>query len=263
MKLAINGSAGRMGRLLGKLADEFGFEIVAACEHKDSQHINADFGELLTGKKSGVQISDKIDTAPDVIIDFSLPEALPSIVEQALQKKCALITGTTGLTNEHFDLLKKASEKIPVMHSANFSIGIAVLKSLVEQAAQVLYPLNFDIEILEAHHNKKLDAPSGTALMLGKAAAQGAKLEFEQAAKLSREGKQAQRKRAEIGFAAVRAGTIVGEHTVLFAGNEEIVEIKHRALNREIFARGALSVARWLVGKPAALYTIDNFIEGK
>ena len=260
MKLGISGALGSMGRIIGGLAADFDFEIVAALEHKANENLGRNYSEFIFGNTCDAKVSENLDVKPDVLIDFTLPQALENVISQCLTVKCPLLSGTTGLTNEHIELLENAGKKIPVMYSSNFSIGIAVLNRLVKQASSVLYPAGFDIEIVEAHHRKKADAPSGTALTLGKSAAAGAGLDFEKAAKFSREGITGERTREEIGFSVIRGGTIPGEHSVIYAGEQEIVEITHKAQSREIFVRGALQAAKWLATQKPGFYTIDDFL---
>ena len=194
----------------------------------------------------------------DVLIDFSAPAALQASLERATSAGVPILIGTTGLDQSADALITGAAERIAVLRAANTSLGIALLADLVERAGRVLGP-NWDIEIAEAHHRHKADAPSGTALMLGEAAARvrGSPVIAER----GRDGTGLKREVGSIGFAALRGGTVAGDHDVLFLGPDERVILSHRAENRMIFARGALAAARFLVGKPSGLYTMKDVID--
>ncbi|MCD4658200.1 MAG: 4-hydroxy-tetrahydrodipicolinate reductase [Planctomycetes bacterium] len=261
MKLAIYGALGRMGILIGKLAEDFGYEIVSAVENAESGNVGKNYFEQLFGKPGEIVVTSEIANAPEVIFDFTLPVAFDSLLSQCLKLSVPLLTGTTGLSETQIQALHDVGNNIPVMYSTNYSLGVAVVRRLTKQAAKILYSAGFDIEIIEAHHRKKVDAPSGTALSIGESAALGAGLNFSENAVFARQGHTGERKHAEIGFSAVRGGTIPGEHTVMFAGENEIVEISHHAQNREIFARGALAAAKWLITQPPGFYTFDDYME--
>lgn len=194
----------------------------------------------------------------DVLIDFSAPAALPESLERATSAGLPIIVGTTGLDNAAGKRIAEASRNIAVLRAANTSLGVAVLADLVERAASVLGP-DWDIEIAETHHRLKADAPSGTALLLGEAAAHGRGVPLD--AESGRDGTGLSRKPGAIGFAALRGGSVAGDHDVMFLGPSERLVLSHRAENRLIFARGALAGARFLVGKPAGLYTMRDVIE--
>lgn len=193
-----------------------------------------------------------------VLIDFSAPAALPDSVAKAREGKMALVLGTTGLDPSADALLAEAAKQIPVLRSANTSLGVALLAELVERAAKVLGK-GWDIEIAEAHHRHKADAPSGTALMLGEAAAKGRGANLQ--AESGRDGTGLARGEGSIGFASLRGGTVAGDHDVLFLGNDERLILSHRAESRMIFARGALAAARFLHGKPPGLYAMRDVID--
>lgn len=240
IKLAVNGANGRMGRALqALLRDDARFEL-AAC----------------------VNASDGWRDAPalDVVLDFSTPEGFDAALTHCDLYGVALVSGTTGLDAGRLQRLGAAAAAIPVLHAANFSLGVAVLTRMVRAAAAALP--DWDAEIVEAHHSRKIDAPSGTALALGRAAAEARGLEFDEVAVLSREGQAGARPANAIGFASIRAGDIVGEHTLLLAGAGERLELSHRATDRMIFARGALTAAAWLAGKAAGNYTMNDLITG-
>jgi 4-hydroxy-tetrahydrodipicolinate reductase len=193
-----------------------------------------------------------------VLIDFSAPDALRSSLDRAISAGVPLLIGTTGLIEEHEALIAEAAKTIPILRAPNTSLGVALLADLTERAARVLGPGQWDIEIVEAHHNKKADAPSGTALLLGEAAKRG---RGEATDERGRDGVGLKREPGTIGYAAIRGGTVPGDHDVMFLGPEERLILSHRAESRMIFARGALAGARFLKGKPAGLYSMADVIE--
>jgi 4-hydroxy-tetrahydrodipicolinate reductase len=197
----------------------------------------------------------------DVIIDFSNPAALESVCDLASQRSRPVVICTTGLDAAQQQKIDELSHKVAVFQSANMSLGINLLVSLARQAARLLYPADFDIEILEAHHNQKLDAPSGTALMIACGIDEALGGQTRQV--LDRSPLRQKRQHHEIGISAIRGGTIVGEHTVIFAGQEELLTIHHSAQSRNIFARGAIAAARFLPGKPAGLYSMAELIDSQ
>lgn len=236
--LAINGANGRMGcALQALLRDDARFVLTAA-----------------------VTASDEWRSAPklDAVIDFSTPAGFDSALAHCRAHKVAFVCGTTGLDADQRDRLQQAARDIPVLYAANFSLGIAVLTKLLRDAASALP--DWDLEIIEAHHARKVDAPSGTALALGRAAAEARGQDFEQVAVLARQGHTGARPENTIGFSSIRAGEIVGEHTALLATKDERVELTHRAYDNTIFARGALHAAAWLAGKPAGAYSLDDVL---
>ena len=245
------GCGGRMGKAIIAAADK-DTEIVAGVD------INA------TALSSAVSfpVYENISDFPgkaDVIVDFSHHSALPSLIDYAKKTATPLVVATTGHTDEELALMKDSASEVAIFHSGNFSIGINLLVNLAKQAARTL-GLDFDIEIVEKHHNKKLDAPSGTALMIANAVAD----EREQSEYVyDRHSVRKAREQSEIGIHSVRGGTIVGEHEIIFAGSNEIVSISHSAASREIFATGALRAAVYLAGKSAGLYSMSDLIEGR
>lgn len=194
----------------------------------------------------------------DVLVDFSAPDALEASLDRAISANVPILVGTTGLTPEHHARIEQAARQVAVIQAPNTSLGINLLKQLVEEATSRLGP-DWDIEILEMHHRMKADAPSGTALALGEAASRGRGSPLR--AERGRDGTGLQRETGAIGFASLRGGTVAGEHDVIFAGAQERLILSHRAENRMIFARGALAAARFLVGKPAGLYSMRDVIE--
>lgn len=194
----------------------------------------------------------------DVLIDFSVPDALQASLDRAANAGIPILVGTTGLDDLADQRLAKAADSIAVLRAPNTSLGVALLADLVERAAAVLGPQHWDIEIVEAHHRKKADAPSGTALHLGEAASRGRGSATEER---GREGTGLKREQGAIGYAAIRGGTVAGDHDVMFLGPDERLILSHRAESRAIFARGALAAARFLRGKPAGLYTMRDVID--
>ena len=200
-----------------------------------------------------------VESGGDVSIDFSAPEALPSHVEAALAANKPIVIGTTGLTPDHHRLIDEAAKAIPVLQAANMSLGVNLLAHLVRQSAARLGP-DWDIEIVEMHHRDKVDAPSGTALLLGEAAARGRGIEFGPSSDRGRDGIAGPRTPGRIGFASLRGGSVAGDHQVIFTGEGERIELGHRAESRAVFARGALQAALWLVGKPPGRYGMSDVL---
>lgn len=221
---------------------------------------------------AGIDIAPSVDTIPifanvdevnvevDAIIDFSHHSATPKLLEFAIEKKIPIVVCTTGHTDEETALIKTAAEKIPVFFSRNMSVGINLLIELAKQAAQVLGQ-DYDIEIIEKHHNKKLDAPSGTALMIADEVADT--VDFDAEYVYERQSKRAARGKNEIGISSVRGGTIVGEHDIMFCGADEIITISHSAASRDVFARGALRAAAYIAGKTPGFYDMSTMIRGE
>lgn len=207
---------------------------------------------------AGVGRSDDWETVPqlDVVIDFSTPQGFAAALAHCGSRGVALVSGTTGFDAAQRAAMDNAARVIPVLHAANFSLGVAVLTRLLHEAAAALP--DWDLEIIEAHHARKVDAPSGTALALGRAAAEARGQDFERVALLARQGHTGKRPENAIGFASIRAGDIVGEHTALLATTDERIELTHRACDNTIFARGALAAAAWIARKPPGAYTLDD-----
>jgi len=251
IKILLSGCNGRMGQVITRLsADNDELKIVAGYDINNS--IKNDYPVFTNIEDCNVNV--------DVIIDFSNPNAFESILGYAVSRKVPLVLATTGLTPTQRSLLGKASEQIPILSSANMSYGVNLLIDLVKRASKALEG-SFDIEIIEKHHNQKLDAPSGTALEIANAI--NSVLDQKQEYVYDRHSKKEKRSKNEIGIHAVRGGTIVGEHSVIFAGNDEIIELKHTAMSREIFAEGALRAAKFLYDKKPGLYNMADLIESK
>ena len=250
IKVILSGCGGRMGKAVAAAVGNE-VRIVAGVDVNAASIDASDFPIY----ESITEFSDKAD----VIVDFSHHSALPSLLDYAKATKTPVVVATTGHTDEELALMREAAKSVAIFHSGNFSIGINLIINLAKQAARTL-GADFDIEIIEKHHNKKLDAPSGTALMIANAVAD----ERDQSEYIyDRHSVRKAREPKEIGIHSVRGGSIVGEHEVIFAGANEVVSISHSAASREIFANGALRAAIYLAGKSAGLYSMTDLIEGK
>ena len=253
IRLAIAGAGGRMGQALIEAAlGSPDFAIVAALDVGDSAAIGRDAGERF-GRTTGAIVGADVDAAvrsADVLIDFTRPAGTLVHLAACARHGVAGVVGTTGLDAAQRDALAAHANAVPIVFAPNMSVGVVVLADLVERAARALGP-TFDIEILEMHHKLKVDAPSGTALQLGQAAAAGAGMDFAANALFAREGHTGERRAGTIGFATLRGGDVVGDHTVIFAGAGERVELAHRATSRQNFAAGALRSARYVAAKRA------------
>ena len=253
VRLVIAGAGGRMGQALVEAAlGAAGYQLAAALDVPGSAALGHDAGARC-GRTTGVAVATDVDAAlagADVLIDFTRPEGTLAHLAACAARGVAAVVGTTGLTAAQMTTLRAHAQAIPVVYAANMSVGVVMLLALVESAARALGS-TYDIEILEMHHRHKVDAPSGTALALGEAAAAGRDRTLAECAVLSREGVTGERKPGTIGFAALRGGDVVGEHVVVFAGTGERVEIAHRATSRQNFAAGALRAAQFVAGKRA------------
>ena len=263
-KIVITGCCGRMGQRIAVLAsNDPEIEIVGATEAKGHNKIGSNLSKVTGVDALDIVISDDLTQAAkcaDVIIDFTGPSATLSNLSAARNVKVAIVVGTTGLTTEEMKILESTSKSIPVLFSSNMSIGVNMLFKIAPEIA-VLLGENYDVEIIEAHHNKKKDAPSGTAKTLAENIAQAKEKPLKDIANYGREGNVGARPKNEIGIHAVRAGDIVGDHTVVYAGENERIEITHRAHSRDIFAKGALRAAKYLADKSPGLYNMQNVIE--
>jgi 4-hydroxy-tetrahydrodipicolinate reductase len=263
MKIAIAGAAGRMGRTLTRIASETsGIEILGGLEPSGSPQVGSDMGELAGIGKLGVKISN--DPVPllaqvDGVLDFTVPAATVGLSEIAAQRRIVHVIGTTGLSETDEEKIKAAARHARIVKSGNMSLGVNLLAALVKKIARTL-PSDFDIEILEMHHRHKVDAPSGTALQLGRAAAEGRDIELKKNSIRIRDGQMGPRPRGHIGFGSLRGGSVVGEHSVIFAGPAERIEVVHRAESRDIFAHGAMRAAVWAQDKQPGLYSIADVI---
>jgi 4-hydroxy-tetrahydrodipicolinate reductase len=265
IRAAIIGVSGRMGLALVRAASEMpDLSIVSAVASPKSSALAQDAGELAGVGPIGVHVTADLAAAlsgADIAIDFSNSKATASNLTACREARKPLLIGTTGFASEMTAAFEAAAKDIPLLVAPNTSLGVTLLIELVRQAARAL-PAEFDIEIVEAHHRMKRDAPSGTALALGKAAAEGRCQPFASAESVIRKTDTA-RQTGEIGFAVVRGGDIVGEHTVLFAGMGESLTLGHRATDRAIFARGALQAAAWLESRPAGRYFMRDLVAHK
>ena len=260
-RVAIHGAAGRMGRnLVAACREHPELELVAALEHAGHEALGQDAGLLAgLGPLELAVTTDPAAVAFDVLIDFSRPEGTLSMLRVCRERQVPIVIGTTGFDPEQRSAIGAASQYIPLLMAPNTGVGVNVLFGLVEQAARVLGE-DYDAEVIEAHHRHKVDAPSGTALHLGEAIARGRGQRLDDHAVYAREGHTGERARGEIGFATVRGGDIVGEHTVLFAGGGERIEITHRASSRMLFARGAVRAAAWMAGQRPGMYDMQDVL---
>lgn len=264
-RVAINGAGGRMGRTLLSVLPEFeGLTLGAVFERDQSPVLGQDAGALGGWEdQAGIAVSSDIAAGAadfDLIIDFTTPESTLAALDECRKAGKAMVIGTTGCTAEQRFKIETAGEEIPVVFAPNFSVGVNLSLKLLEVAAKVLGD-SVDVEIIGAHHRHKVDSPSGTALAMGEAVANARGLDLEAHAAYSREGRHGSRPGNQIGFSTIHAGDIVGDHTVLFAGEGERLEITHKATDRAIFARGALRAAQWLADKPAGLYDMQDVLE--
>jgi 4-hydroxy-tetrahydrodipicolinate reductase len=263
MRVVVAGAGGRMGRtLIHAIAQTRGMTLAGAVEAADSAVIGRDAGELAGLGPNGVKVAS--DVAPllreaDGLIEFTLPAATLAFAELTAAAGLVHVIGTTGHTGEEDAVIAKAASRATIVKSGNMSLGVNLLAALVKRVAKTLDD-DYDIEIVEMHHNKKIDAPSGTALLLGRAAAAGRGVDLAQRAVRGRDGMTGARCAGDIGFASLRGGTVVGEHSVIFAGPAERIELIHRAEDRLIFARGALHAALWARGKPPGLYSMADVL---
>lgn len=254
LKFALSGAMGRMGQMIASVAEGASdLELVGGLEFAASPHQGAPCG-------TGIITADIADLSKaSVVIDFSRPEASLALIESLKGTGQALVIGTTGLDDAGEAQLREAAKSVPILYCANTSMGVNLLVKLVEKAARALGP-EWDIEIVETHHNQKVDAPSGTALALGHAAARGRDVMLDDVRDSGRDGITGARKEGDIGFAVMRGGNVAGEHSVMFYGEDERIELTHIANQRTIFARGALTAARFMAGKPAGLYSMDDVL---
>ena len=242
MKVAILGAAGRMGHMLCDLVDRSEeLELVAKCDVRE-------------------EYPRTWPAETEAVIDFTFHEAVPANITKAAEDGVVYILGTTGLTDEEQAVVDAAAKKIPVVQSGNFSLGINLLLGLVRKASEIL-GVEYDCEVVEMHHRHKKDAPSGTALMLAKAAADGRGQEFDDVSVFGREGIVGERPQGEIAVHALRGGSVIGDHTVMFAGDVERVELVHKAQSREAFAAGALRAALWAADKAPGLYNMRDVLD--
>jgi 4-hydroxy-tetrahydrodipicolinate reductase len=247
-RIAIAGALGRMGQAVARVVEADPALVVAA--RFDRPDIS---GEDLVSRDAAL-------AAADVVIDFTTPAASVDLARAGAEAGVALVIGSTGASPDERAAIAAAARRTPIVFAGNFSLGVNMLMGLVAQAARALPAESWDIEIFEAHHRHKVDAPSGTALMLGEAAAQGRGVDLDAVARRVRDGVTGARPVGEIGFSVLRGGGIVGEHTVTFAGEEEILTLSHSGRDRALFARGAAHAARWVAGRPPGLYDMQDVL---
>lgn len=247
MKILLSGCSGAMGKVITEICKETdGYHIVAGYARMEIEGLDYPVYNNLSNVKEDV----------DVIIDFSNVEALPSVLNYGVEKNIPMVIASSGFGEAEYNEIEKASEKVAIVHSRNMSLGVNILLDIVKKAAASL--IGFDVEIVEKHHKYKVDAPSGTAYMLMDAVKSGRKDLNETV--YGRQGNDAKRQDGELGVHAIRGGTIVGEHSVIFAGLDEVVEIKHTAMSKAIFANGAIKAADFIVGKTKGLYSMEDVI---
>jgi 4-hydroxy-tetrahydrodipicolinate reductase len=261
--IGITGCSGRMGRMLiAEVHGTSGCRVAAGIEAKGNPAVGRDLGDLAGLGALGIAAGDDpaaLFASCDVAIDFTAPDATAAHAAEARRQGKPLVIGTTGLVSANEAAVLTAAKTVPIVRSPNMSLGVNLLLGLVRQVAARLGE-EYDIEILEMHHRHKVDAPSGTALALGRAAAEARGIDFATRSQRTRDGITGERKRGDIGFATMRGGDVVGEHTVVFAAEGERIELSHRAGSRRIFARGAVRAACWAVGRPPGLYGMNDVL---
>jgi 4-hydroxy-tetrahydrodipicolinate reductase len=266
MRLIVAGAGGRMGRtLIQAIAASPGVTLAGAVDAAAAAVIGRDCGELAGLGRNGIPVTAQLEpllSAADGLIDFTVPQATVGFAKLIAGKGLVHVIGTTGLSDADETAITAEAARSVVVKSGNMSLGVNLMAALVKRVAKTL-DADFDIEILEMHHNRKIDAPSGTALMLGRAAAEGRGVSLAHHSVRARDGVTGARHPGDIGFAALRGGTVVGDHSVIFAGTAERIELTHKAEDRMIFARGALKAALWARGRPPGLYSMADVLELK
>lgn len=263
MRLIVAGAGGRMGRTLTRAISQMdGVVVAGALEAPGSELLGQDAGVLAGLPPNGVELSADLwsmSKTADGILDFTVPGATIANVAIAAERGLVHVIGTTGMSASDDAVIRSVTKRAIVVQSGNMSLGVNLLAALVKRVAQSLDE-SFDIEILEMHHKHKIDAPSGTAFLLGEAAAAGRNVSLDQRAARGRDGITGERRSGDIGFASMRGGTVAGDHSVIFAGPYERIELAHRAEDRMIFAHGALKAAMWAHGKPPGFYTMADVL---
>lgn len=263
IRIVISGCCGRMGNRIASLAlEDKNFFLAGAIENQEHPSIGRDFGEYLGSWKSGVIIGTDCRSSlenADILIEFSTPQATMLHLAECLDLKKSVVIGTTGLSDGDEKKIKAASRKIAIVKSSNMSLGVNLLFGILAETAKKMGSF-YDIEIVEMHHNQKKDAPSGTALSMAEIICRAMGLDSKETIRFGRQGFVGARPKKEIGIHAVRAGEIVGEHTVLFAGKGECIELTHRAQSRDAFAKGALLAAQFLYGKKDGIYDMQGVL---
>jgi len=266
IQIGVAGAAGKMGSRISALCREYdGLQLAGAFERAGHREIGKDIGTIVGIGETGVILQEsmeKVMDAVDIIIDFTSIESTMKNLEISAQKGKAMVIGTTGLSKDNLKEMEPFLKEIPCVMASNMSLGVNLLLKVLQDVARVLGE-DYDIEIVEAHHRLKKDAPSGTALKMAQVIADAVNRNLDEVGVYARHGIIGQRTKKEIGIQTVRAGDIVGEHTVLFGGLGERIEITHKASSRDTFARGALKAALWLAGKPAGLYDMQDVLNLK
>lgn len=262
-KVGIIGAAGRMGRALIESAHfHQSLELAAVIGRPGASYIGRDAGDLAGLGMLGLPVTDDLTASVqelDVLVDFTLPESTLSNAEICCEYSCPMVIGTTGFSKEQLSHLEKLSQRIAILIAPNMSLGVNLTLKLLEMAAKALGD-DVDVEIIEAHHRHKVDAPSGTALQMGQVIAETLGSDLDSRAVYGRQGRTGPRERGAIGFESIRGGDIVGEHTVMFASQGERLEITHKASSRMTFAGGAMRAASWIVGQPAGRYGMNDVL---
>jgi 4-hydroxy-tetrahydrodipicolinate reductase len=262
IKIAVCGAAGRMGQRIIVAVKEAGCELSGALERPRHELVGQDAGLIAGCGPLGVKISDDLNEVVegcDVLIDFTTPKVSLKNLELCGLKKKAIVIGSTGFTPEERELAAELAKDIPVIIAPNMSVGVNVCFKILKDIAKTLGD-DFDVEIVELHHNKKKDAPSGTAVRMGEVVAEALGRDYNQVARCSREGIIGERTREEIGMQTIRGGDIIGEHTVYFIGMGERIELSHRAMTRDMFSRGSVRAAKWVVGQQPGIYDMQDVL---
>ena len=266
IKVIVAGAAGRMGsRLVALTKESTALSLAGAIEGKGHHALGEDAGEVAGAGKIGIPVTDDLSALLDrgeVVIDFSAPEATLTHLRVVAEHRRAMVIGTTGLNAGQLDELKSVARQVPCVFSPNMSVGVNLIYKVISEMAKTLGD-DYDIEVIEAHHRLKKDAPSGTALKIAEVLARAVNRDLNQVGVYARKGLIGERKKREIGIQTIRAGDIVGDHTILFGGMGERIEVTHRASSRDTFARGALRAARWVVRQPPGLYDMMDVLNLK
>lgn len=263
MKIAVVGAGGRMGQMLARAVQEHpGAMLSGVTERAGHDWIGQDLGEAMGGVANGVTVSDdplEVFAATEAVIDFTAPAATLEFAKLAAQARCVHVIGTTGMMDDQIAALEPAARHAVIVRAGNMSLGVNLLTAVTRQVAQAL-GAEYDIEVVEMHHRHKVDAPSGTALMLGEAAAEGRKVSLSDVQDRGRDGMTGARNPGDIGFAALRGGDVIGDHDVIFAGPGERIILRHVATDRTLFAKGAVSAALWGRGRKPGHYTMKDVL---
>lgn len=263
ISVAVMGVGGRMGRsILNLLINDKEINLIGATEREGHEAIGKDIGEFLGLGKVGLEVKEKIAQASadaDVIVDFTSPEATLNHAQYSAKNKKAMVIGTTGFSEEQKKAVFEFAKSFPCVFSPNMSVGVNILFEVSKQISSLLRE-GYDVEIVEAHHRNKVDSPSGTAIRLGQSVAEGLGLDFNKVARYERHGNIGERDSNEIGIQTIRGGDIVGEHTVMFLGDGERIEITHKALSRNNFSKGVLRAVKWLPEKSPGIYSMKDVL---